>query len=154
MPMNEAKGFARSNLTPKQRAESHAAIYGLQKDKHMQNSTADLGRFSASEIERMKAILAAHEGKQHVGIREFDLNNPPKEPYTHQEFPRLVYHHDKRTHRLAHSHEDLEAALEAGWLKEPYPADAPKAAVEFDPEIAAELEAIEAKLRAAKAKRK
>lgn len=63
----------------------------------------------------------------------FDLNNPPKVPYVHQEFPRLVYRGDK--HKLAHSAEDLDEALDKGWSKEP-----PVAAKDEDAEVSAESE--------------
>lgn len=131
MPFNPAGGYRRSNLTKEQKREAEAAIYGL--------STKDMEQqFSQEDIERMRAILAQHDSQaQRQGIREFDLNSPPKEPYKYQEFPKLVYDHDARTHRVVRNKAEEKAALEAGWLNEPFPAEAP--AEELDDDDAAEV---------------
>jgi hypothetical protein len=121
----------RSNLTKEQKREAEAAIYGL--------STKDMqDQFTQEDIERMRAILAQHDGQaQRQGIREFDLNNPPKEPYKYQEFPKLVYHHEARTHKVVRSKAEEKAALDAGWLNEPFPSEPP--VDELDEEEAAEV---------------
>jgi hypothetical protein len=139
MPLNEARAFKRSNLTKTQRQEQFAAIYGV--ETHQSYMPSNL---SFEEIQKMRALVAEHDRTQQGGIKEFDLNNPPKAPYTHQEFPRLVYHQAKRTHRVAHTPEDLAEALTHGWTKEPFPTEA-DIAPELDSESAAELAAVEAK---------
>jgi hypothetical protein len=137
-------GGRRSNLTKAQRRDAEAAIYGL--DPHLQTpmSTSNL---SIDEIERMRAILASHDANNRVGIKEFDLNNPPKLPYVHQEFPRLVYHHGRRIHRVAADAEALAEALEMGWSKEPYAAVVAAGQTEIDLAEAAEIAALDAKAR-------
>jgi hypothetical protein len=140
MPLNEARSFKRSNLTKAQQKEQLAAIYGVSPHQSYMPTT----NLSFEEVQKMRALVAEHDRTQQGGIKEFDLNNPPKTPYTHQEFPRLVYHHGKRVHRVAHTSEDLAAALEAGWKKEPFPTEA-DIEPELDSESAAELAAVEAK---------
>ena len=107
-------------------------------------------QFSHEEIERMRAILAQHDQTNKTGIQEFDLNNPPKVPYTHQEFPKVVYHHAKQQMRKAQNPEDLEAAIAAGWSREPFPAEGAVEEPELDETSAAEAAAADAKLRSKK----
>lgn len=83
-------------------------------------------QYSPDQLQMMRQILEQHgnqEQNQQFGLREFDLNNPPKVPYVFQEFPRVVYHHAKRKTQIAHHAADLAAALEAGWTKEPFPGE-------------------------------
>lgn len=80
-------------------------------------------QYTPEQLQMMRDILAQNEGTNHVGMKEFDLNNPPKQPYFYQELPRMVYHHSKRKTQIAHHEADLAAALEAGWTKEPFPAE-------------------------------
>lgn len=75
-----------------------------------------------AEIERMREILAQHDAQ---GEQEFDLNKPKVEPYRHQEFPRIVYHPTKGTHRKVHNQAELDKALSAGHsIEAPTPEDA------------------------------
>lgn len=49
--------------------------------------------FSQEDIDRMRSILAQHDkGADRLGggMKEFDLNNPPKAAYRHQEYPKHV----------------------------------------------------------------
>ena len=117
MPVYESAGYRRSGLTNKQKREQEAAIYGLSPNDMTE-------QFSPEDIERMRAILAQHDGQKHKGIREFDLNNPPKEPYTHQPYPAIRYEHETRTHLVVRNRKEDEAALEAGYVKEAYPREA------------------------------
>jgi hypothetical protein len=138
MPLNEARGYVRSNLTKEQKQEALAAIYGGPMDVMQQ-------QFSAEQLEQMRAILAQHDGAQRNGIKEFDLNNPPKQPYVYQEFPRCLYHHAKNITRNAHSHEEVEAALAAGWSKQPLPAEELDGTAQpLDTQDAAEAAALDA----------
>jgi hypothetical protein len=133
MPINESVNLRRSNLTKEQRREAEAAIYGLS-TKEMIN------QISPEEIERMRAIIAQHDQTNKGGIKEFDLNNPPKLPYRHQEFPKMVYDHEGRRHFIVHNRAEETDAIESGLSLEPYPAEP----VEVEPEAeAAEIEKLD-----------
>lgn len=137
--MNEAAGYYRGGLTPKQKKEAEAAIYGLSGEKMTPG-------FSAEEIERMRQMVAAHDQASGANRpKEFDLNNPPKAPYTHQEYPRVMYHHGKRQHKHAHSEADVTAAEAAGWSKEPFPSE--PVDIPLDAESAKEAAELDAKLK-------
>jgi hypothetical protein len=96
------------NWTPRQKQEAEAACYGFRPEDL---TMLDI-KFSEEEIQNMRTLIAQHD-KQ--GIREFDLNNPPKKPYTHQEYPKMMYKHATGEHRVADTVEAEEAAVEAGW---------------------------------------
>lgn len=160
MPLNEARGLGgtRHPLTRQQRTEQLAAVYGIEPETHEMESLAN---FSPEQIEQMRALLAAHDAQHGTreGIKQFDLNNPPKAPYVYREYPRCVYHHAKRLTRNAHSDEQLEAALAAGWSKEPFLPEgyeAPEGVaandVELDAGEADEIARIDAIARKKKAK--
>lgn len=149
MAINEA-GCRRSNLTKEQKRQAEAAIYGLS-ETYMPTQS---GQFSNEEIEHMRNILTAHDQAAGKGIQEFDLNKPPQQPYVHQEFPRIMYHHGKRIYRSAANAEEMQAALDSGWKKEPYPPEgAEPEEIQLDPESAREVESINEKLRTRRAAR-
>jgi len=101
-------------------------------------------QLTQEEIERMRQIVLQHDAASKP-VKEFDLNNPPKEPYRHQEFPRLMY---KGTgHALAHTKEDMEAALAAGWSKTPHEALEQTVEPELDEATAAEAAAVDLELK-------
>ena len=79
MPINEFVNLRRSNLTKEQRREAEAAIYGL-------STNEMINQISPEEIERMRAIIAQHDQTNKGGIKEFDLNDPPKQPYVTRNF--------------------------------------------------------------------
>src|ERR1051326_3883955 len=112
MSLNESRGYRRSHLTKEQKREAEAAILGLS----LNDMTPQ--QLSPDEIERMRQIVAQHDNQRPQGIREFDLNNPPKQPYTHQEYPKVVYHHENRTHKKVHSKVEERTALNDGWENE------------------------------------
>ncbi len=143
MPLNEARGFARSNLTKEQKQQAEAAIFGLP-DPVMSTPT----QLTADEIERMRAIVAQHDNQGKV--QEFDLNNPPKQAYAYQEFPRVMYHHASGRTRLAKNAAEVTAAEEAGWTKDPHPVAPAAEPAELDAESAREVEVIEEKRKAAR----
>ena len=138
MALNESRGWSRSNLTPQQKREAEAAIYGLQEPPYPMSH--DL---SASEIERMRAMIAQHDQK--TSVTEFDLNKPPVEPYVYQPFPKTVYHPDGRN-RIVRDEPEMEMALEAGWKLKPIVAAPAVEQADLDPETAAEAAAIDAQL--------
>src|ERR1017187_2668279 len=109
MPVYEAAA-RRSGLTKQQKREQEAAIYGLAPN-NMQE------QFSLEDIERMRAVLTQHDGQKTKGIRELDLNNPAKEPYTHQPYPAILYDHETRKHIVVKNRREEEDALEGGYVK-------------------------------------
>lgn len=141
MPINEAGGPKRSNLTKQQKRQAEAAIYGLK------DTMTEPLSMTPAEVERMRQIVAQHDNASKV--REFDLNNPPKEPYVYQPFPKMIYHHTARKFKVVHDDEQLTEHLAQGWDKQPF-------AVEVDatPALSAadqrEVEALDAKIAAAK----
>jgi hypothetical protein len=116
MSINESRGPVRSSLTPAQKRAAEAAIYGLPDDLHQMN----ISPLTHDEIERMRQIVMQHDGENKRSMNEFDLNNPPKAPYRHQEFPRIVYDHVGRKTRKVRNHVELEAALGAGYELDPF----------------------------------
>lgn len=122
--MNEARGPGRyAGLTREQKRQQEAAIYGLglpTRNTATHNSM-DLSQFTSAEIEKLRSALLQHDSA--TKPKDFDLNNPPKEPYRYQAFPRLIYDHVARKHKPVHSEEELDAHLAKGWSKEPYPAE-------------------------------
>ena len=145
MPLNEA-GPARSNLTKQQKHEALAAIYGLQETP--MNPSQGPAHFSAHEIERMRTILAHHDATT-AKQQEFDLNNPPRTNYVHQEFPKLVYDlngEGKLVHKVVNDRDEHEAALADGWANEPKaPVEADE--IELDAATTAEVAAVDAQLK-------
>src|SRR6516164_1439367 len=99
MPINEFVNLRRSNLTKEQRREAEAAIYGL-------STNEMINQISPEEIERMRAIIAQHDQTNKGGIKEFDLNNPPRLPYRFQEYPKVVYDHDGRQNFIVRNREE------------------------------------------------
>lgn len=97
------------------------------------------------EIERLRQIVIDHDKKNFGGMKEFDLNNPPQEPYRYQEFPRLLYRHGTDKTKVVRDQEQLEAALADGWSMD-------AVAIEYkEPKLnkadAAEARAIDRELR-------
>jgi len=108
------------------------------------------GQFSSEDIERMRAVLEQHDsatGKGPGVVREFDLNNPPKEPYRHQEYPKMVYDHATQAHRVVNSPREEKAALAEGWKLEAYPRDRVAALTPEERADAAEIERLDAVAR-------
>lgn len=73
-------------------------------------------QFTPEEVQHMRTIIAQEDKK---GIREFDLNNPPKEQYRHQEYPKMVYNPKTGGNAIAKDAEDEAAAIAAGWTLKP-----------------------------------
>lgn len=137
MPIYESRGPKRGALTRDQKREAEAAIYGLEGDTSLSSP-----QITPQEIERMRQLVAQHDSQG--GIKDFDLNNPPRLPYKYQEYPRIVYHHADRKMRTVNSDEELELALEAGYEKEPYPQEVE--APTLDAATAAEVAAVDRKI--------
>lgn len=73
------------------------------------------------EAEKLRTILVQFDAERQAESTEFDLNNPPKKPYVHQDFPVMVYNHKRRKHRTVANQKELDQALKLGWKTEPYP---------------------------------
>ena len=80
-----------------------------------------IDQLSPEEIERMRQIVAQHDQTNKQGIKEFDLNNPPRLPYRHQEFSKMVYDHEGRRHFVVRDRKREQEALDAGYRLEPFP---------------------------------
>ncbi len=141
--MNEAGSYRQSNLTAQEQREAEAALYGLEVNNSM---TPQPSTFSQDDIERMRAILRAHDAAAGGVVKEFDLNKPAPVPYRYREFPKLVYDHTKRTHKAVHDRAQEQAALEAGFQNEPYPSEVVELAL--DPEDQNEVNDLESDIRA------
>lgn len=101
----------------------------------------------------MRLAVADHDKRSSPNV--FDLNNPPRQSYMHQEFPTLVYDLDrdgKTVYRKVSDAEELADALDSGWAAEP------KAPIgielpPLDAASAAEVEAITKRVADARKKR-
>ena len=51
--------------------------------------------------------------------KQIDLNNPPKEPYRFQPYPKMLYNHDNGHVMLVHSQKQEAAALKEGFVAKP-----------------------------------
>jgi hypothetical protein len=119
--LNEHVNPSRSNLTADQKAAELRALYGHSEVVSMSKSKTP--QFTAAEIQKMREIVAAQEPEK---PKEFDLNNPPKEPYTHQEFPKMVYFHgESLRHLVVENEEQLQELLAGGWSESSVPASQP-----------------------------
>ena len=140
MPLNESAGVRRSALTTQQKRQEEAAIYGLQPISPMQTS-----ELTPQEIERMRTIVASHDRTQGK-IEQFDLNNPPQANVRFTPFPRLIYNHGNRTHKLVQDEEQLQEHLAAGWDMRPYPMEAAPEPPRLDAAAAAEADEVNQQL--------
>ena len=113
MPLNEAYGFHRSNLTKEQKRAAEAAVYGQSVPSMPPNA------LTHEEIERMRTLVAQQDAQG--AVKEFDLNNPATPPYVFQPFPTTVYHHATKRNKIVADQEALDAALAEGWKHAPIP---------------------------------
>lgn len=131
--MNEAAGFRKVGLNREQRAAQEAALLGVP----LSTETITL---SHDEAERLRAILQQHD-KQSMP-KQFDLNAPPKQPYTFQPFPQMIYDHENRQTRIVHSSEERSTWLAQGWREDAFPREVPTE-VELDPDEAEEVRTVD-----------
>lgn len=108
--------------------------------------------FTPAEIEKMRLVVADHDNRTRPTT--FDLNNPPRQAYSHQEFPQLVYGTDadgKAISKRVMDADDRAAALKSNWFL------TPQAEPDYDePELdaAAQAEIASITKRAAEARKK
>lgn len=68
------------------------------------------------EAARMRQLLARFDAESKP-ITTFDLNNPPREPYRYQPFPKMLYATDGRTLTVSNQ-EQMDQALDEGWSQD------------------------------------
>lgn len=112
MPIPEPGLFRRSNLTKQQQEEQLQAIYGVSMPQEL----------SFEEVQRMRQIVAQFDADRKP-MQTIDLNNPPKEPYRFQKFPKMVYDLENSVPgslvtQVVRSQEELDSAIERGWSEE------------------------------------
>lgn len=106
-------------------------------------------QLTEEEIERMRAIVAAHD-QQGGKPKEFDLNNPPTPPYVFKEFPRTLFRDGKL--KIVASEHEQDLWLAKGWSVKPTAPEAPAAPIEIDAASAAEAAEIDRKIATQKRK--
>lgn len=82
---------------------------------------SDVSQLSPEEIERMREIVLAADGQKQPAI--IDINNPPRVPYVHQEFPRMVYHHKDQKTLIVKNEKELAEAEKHGFEKQAFVAE-------------------------------
>ena len=143
MAINEAP-IATSNLTPEQRRQQEAAILGISAETPPQAPTLE-------QIEFMRTQIAQFDARN--APREFDLNNPPRVPYRHQEYPKMLYHHEDRVSRVVQNQAQEDGMIALGYVREPFAAAAEPVAPQLDPATLAEVARIDAELKKKRAVR-
>lgn len=84
----------------------------------MSTSPIDISNLSADQIEALRAVLLHADSKRSENV--FDLSKPPKQPYTHQEFPAMLYK-DNGHVAVAKNAAEKEALTERGYTEKPHP---------------------------------
>lgn len=132
MPIPEPSRFRQSNLTKEQRQDQMAALYGVKMD------------LSHAELERMRQIVKDHDA-QRQPMKTIDLNNPPREAYSFQKFPKMVYGGGETL--IVRSEDELVDAIADGW-DESAPAVSPAPVEIIATKYQAEAERIDGELKA------
>lgn len=135
MPINEAKGFYPSTLSPKEQDEAMRAIYG----EPMSPDT----QLTYEELARMRQIIAAHD-KQAGTMKEFDINKPDTPRYVFREYPFLMYNHETGQTKPAVNFEHRQQLLAQGWSEDSVPPQPRE--IELTPEETAEAQAVDKQL--------
>jgi len=139
MSINETPLAPPSNLTPEQRRQAEAALLGIEAP-----DPADPVP-TLQQIEFMRTQLAQFDARNQP--REFDLNNPPRKPYHHQEYPKMLYHHEDRVTRIVKTREQEDGFIGLGYVREPFAAAAPAPPPALDAATRAEVARVDAELR-------
>lgn len=113
------------------------AIYGV---------SMQAEQITHEEATRLRQILAQHDAERQP-FRTIDLNNPPREPYHFQKFPKMVYDHQHSVPgnlviATVRSDDELAQALEDGW-SENAPAFGDSPDDSLSPKYQAEAESIQ-----------
>jgi hypothetical protein len=102
--------------------------------------------FTDQEIEKMRLYVTEHDKR--TSPNTFDLNNPPRKNYVHQEYPRIVYSVNKQGNSIekkVHDQDEHEDALSDGWNNAPQAAAEPTT-IELDAASAEEAAAFDKRL--------
>jgi hypothetical protein len=81
-------------------------------------------QLTAQQAEALRETLKQFDEQNGRDENVFDPNKPPKEQYSHKEFPKMLYGQEGKLkgHVLTvHSAEEEEAASERGYTSEPHP---------------------------------
>lgn len=104
--------------------------------------------YSRSEIETMRHILARETNKHPQGPpREFDLNNPPKAPYSHQEYPKMVYHHKHQKTLTVNDEKEEHQANREGFKAKAFVAETTPTEIPLTPELQKALDTLDTEAR-------
>ena len=137
--INELPAKNSSNLTPEQRRQAEAAILGLTVPTEQE--------FTPAEYEAMRTKLAQYD-QNGMRNKEFDLNRPPQKRYIHQEYPKMLYHHDDRVSKVVQTKAQEDGLLKLGYVREPFePTVAEFRPPVLDAQAQAEVARIEAELK-------
>lgn len=142
MAINETTDYRRSSLTQQQIHEAESAIYGLPQNAP---PSFDIQSMTPEQIEFLRTVLAQHDSQRNQ-VNEFDLNKPPVKPYRYQEFPRMIYHHEKREYLIVQNADQLQLWLGRGYRLEPYVAEVDNSPA-LDMATVAETRALDAQAR-------
>ena len=112
MPLNESSGNYRKGrgLTKQQRKEQEAALYGLHPTNAMEDFFAAMQSLTPEEQARLMAVIRPSKPGQ---VKVHDLNNPPKEPYIFEPYPKMLYRFGDT--RIVQTQEEHERAAAEGW---------------------------------------
>jgi hypothetical protein len=146
MPIPEPGLYRPSNLSKAQQQSQLQAIYGVPVNQEL----------TYEEIQRMRQIVQQFDAERKP-MQTIDLNNPPKEPYRFQKFPKMVYDltRSKPGHLVTatvRSEDELQAAIQDGW-SEQAPAFGDGIEEHLSPSLQAEAERVQGQIEEARRRR-
>jgi hypothetical protein len=118
MSINEAP-YPHTGLTPAEQRDATSAIYGPAPG----TLPLDPNNLNPQTVEALEALVAQYRQQNAPVAAEFDLNKPPLRPYRFQPFPKMIYHHERRTYQIVQNQAQLDYNLARGWKTEPYPSE-------------------------------
>lgn len=84
------------------------------------NTAAPQNNFTVDHLSsEQKANLLDQLLKSSPVGEEIDINNPKVPPYRHQEFPKMVYHHDSGEVLTVADDKQFKTAIKRGFSEEP-----------------------------------
>ena len=113
-------------------------------------------QLSYEDIEKMRRLVQSADA-QRQPMKTIDLNNPPREPYHFQSFPKMVYDLERSVpghivYRVVRHEAEFREAIEEGFSTDaPAFGDAPE--VTLSPQYRAEAEHVQDQIEEQKAKR-
>lgn len=148
MSINELD-YRKTNLSQEQVQQAESAIYGLSQTSQPAGAV-DPKTMTAEQAEFLRNVLLQYDSG-HGQINEFDLNKPPQKPYKYQEYPRMIYHHERRKYMIVQNRDQLDMQLARGFQLDPYPMEVDNSPV-LDMTTVAEARAMDEKLKGASAR--